>query len=182
MAARSRNREIDAENDVLQIALGSVIRSHRKRQPKLSQMGLSIQAGLPANAVGDLERGARAINGKELVRICAQLGVSIEIFMEEVKSAQVKALRPLDEEVRGTSEGRHPEGGGSGSSLHTLGQAPGQAPGQAKTPSDLIFLNVGIARCGGDLTEMFNSLTQWMKQSAQAATVPPEEEEPQEQG
>lgn len=174
MAARSRNREIDAENDVLQIALGSVIRSHRKRQPKLSQMGLSIQAGLPANAVGDLERGARAINGKELVRICAQLGVSIEIFMEEVKSAQVKALRPLDEEVRGTPEGRHPEGGGSGSSRHILGQAG--------NPSDLIFLNVGIARCGGDLTEMFNSLTQWMKQSAPAAAVPPEEEEPREQG
>lgn len=174
MAARSRIREIDAETDVLQIALGSVIRNHRKRQPKLSQMGLSIQAGLPANAVGDLERGARAINGKELVRICAQLGVPIEIFMEEVKSAQVKALRPLDEEIRGASEGRRPEDGGPSSSR--------EIPGQAGNPSDLVFLNVGIARSGGDLTEMFNSLTQWMKQSAPATTVSSEEEEPGEQG
>lgn len=173
MAARSRTSEVDEGKDLLRTALGTVLRERRKRVPKLSQMSLAIKAGLPANAVGDLERGVRTIKEDELIRLCIELDIPTEAFLAEVSSAQVRALRPLDQKLRGIP------GGAAGQKSVDLREGGGAMSGQARSSSDLVFFSVGIARPGGDLTEMFIALTQRMKQDVAALLRPSEEEEPQ---
>ncbi|MFP5288480.1 MAG: helix-turn-helix domain-containing protein [Thermoanaerobaculia bacterium] len=94
MAAKSKQGEgAGEEKDVLRVGLGEALREFRKGSPlKLSQGELSTQAGLPWNAIGDLERGERAIKGDELKSICQVLGVPLRAFMERVTRAQLKAL------------------------------------------------------------------------------------------
>jgi transcriptional regulator with XRE-family HTH domain len=75
----------------------------------MSQHVLSIEAGMAPNAVGDLERGNRAIQAQELVRICAALSIPVPTFLEEVKAtAEIKALRPIERGRRKASRGRRP--------------------------------------------------------------------------
>jgi transcriptional regulator with XRE-family HTH domain len=94
MAAKSKQSEASEEGrDLLRVAFGDVLRDCRKdSKPKLSQAVLSAQAGLPSNAIGDLERGERVIKAGELKRICKILGISVKVFMERVNKAQLKAL------------------------------------------------------------------------------------------
>lgn len=167
MAARSRTSEVDEGKDLLRTALGSVLRNRRKRVPKLSQVSLSIQAGLPANAVGDLERGVRTIKQDEVIRLCMGLGVLTETFMAEVSSAQIEALRPLDRKLRGVEDGAAEE-------------KRAEVPDEAQDSSDVVFVSVGIARRGGDLAEIFSSVTQAMKQRFAGRTASAEGEGPRE--
>ena len=85
-------------SDLFLKSLGEALRSRRKRK-KLSQQALSIKAGLAANAVGDLERGCRAIQTQELVKICAVLEVPASVFLEEVRASGlntwIETLRDL---------------------------------------------------------------------------------------
>lgn len=94
MAAKSKQPEESGEGkDVLHVGLGVALRECRKEfKPGLTQAELSAQAELPSNAVGDLERGDRAIKGDELKSICKVLGVPLRVFMERVTKAQLKAL------------------------------------------------------------------------------------------
>lgn len=85
--------------DLFVDSLGEVLRSRRRRM-NLSQQVLSVKAGLAPHVVGNLERGIRTLRAHELVRICVALNVSSSIFLEEVKKAQLKALRPIEEELR----------------------------------------------------------------------------------
>jgi transcriptional regulator with XRE-family HTH domain len=79
--------------DVLRVGLGLALRECRKEfKPKLTQAELSAQAELPSNAIGDLERGDRAIKGDELKSICKALGIQVNVFMERVKKAQLRAM------------------------------------------------------------------------------------------
>lgn len=94
MAAKSKQSEGSEEGrDVLRVGLGEVLRESRKEiKPKLTQAELSARAGLPSNAIGDLERGERTIKGEELKSICKVLGIQIKVFMEKVKRAQLRAM------------------------------------------------------------------------------------------
>lgn len=85
--------------DLFVDSLGEVLRSRRKRM-NLSQQVLSVRAGLAPHVVGNLERGNRTLRAHELVRICDALNVRSDIFLEEVKKAQLKALHPIEEEFR----------------------------------------------------------------------------------
>lgn len=85
--------------DLFVDSLGEVLRNRRKRM-NLSQQVLSVKAGLAPHVVGNLERGNRTLRAHELVRICAALNVPSAIFLEEVKKAQLKALHPIEEELR----------------------------------------------------------------------------------
>ncbi len=83
--------------DVLRVGLGGALRECRKEfKPKLTQAELSAQAELPSNAVGDLERGDRAIKGDEVKSICKALGIQVNVFMERVKKAQLRAMGEPD--------------------------------------------------------------------------------------
>ena len=75
-------------------------RWRRKHKEKLSQKQLAEKADLSVGILGDLERGARPIQGRELVRICHALEVPYSAVLEEIRAAQTEALRPLDEELR----------------------------------------------------------------------------------
>lgn len=85
--------------DLFVDSLIQVLRSRRQRM-NLSQQELSVKAGLSPHVVGNLERGKRTLRAHELVRICAALNVQSSVFLEEVKTAQLKALRPIEEELR----------------------------------------------------------------------------------
>lgn len=85
--------------DLFVDSLGEVLRSRRRRL-NLSQQVLSVKAGLAPHVVGNLERGNRTLRAHELVQICAALGVPSAVFLEEVKKAQLKALHPIEEELR----------------------------------------------------------------------------------
>lgn len=85
--------------DLFVDSLGEVLRSRRRRM-NLSQQALSVRAGLAPHVVGNLERGIRTLRAHELVRICDALNVSYAIVLEEVKKAQLKALHPIEEELR----------------------------------------------------------------------------------
>ena len=94
MAAKSKQSEGAEEGrDVLRVGLGEVLREQRREiKPRLTQAELSARAGLPSNAIGDLERGERTIKGEELKSICKVLGIRVNVFMEKVKRAQLRAL------------------------------------------------------------------------------------------
>jgi transcriptional regulator with XRE-family HTH domain len=94
MAAKSKQSEDPEEGkDVLRVGLGVALRECRKQvEPKLTQAELSARAGLPSNAIGDLERGERAIKGEELKSICKVLGIQLKAFMERVVKEQLRAL------------------------------------------------------------------------------------------
>ena len=85
--------------DLFVSSLGEVLRSRRRRM-NLSQQVLSVKAGLGPHVVGNLERGNRTLRAHELVRICIALNVPSSVFLEEVKKAQLKALHPIEEELR----------------------------------------------------------------------------------
>lgn len=85
--------------DLFVNSLGEVLRSRRRRM-NLSQQVLSVKAGLAPHVVGNLERGNRTLRAHELVRICIALNVPSSVFLEEVKKAQLKALHPIEEELR----------------------------------------------------------------------------------
>lgn len=113
MAAKSKESEgLGEGKDVLRVGLGEVLRELRKEgEPRLSQTELSAQAGLPSNAVGDLERGDRTIKGEELKSICKVLGLQIKVFMARVNKAQLRALGEPepDEEPEGAASARLPD-------------------------------------------------------------------------
>jgi transcriptional regulator with XRE-family HTH domain len=94
MAVKSKQSEESGEGkDLLRVAFGEVLREYRKEiKPKVRQAVLSARAGLPSNAIGDLERGERMIKSGELKSICKVLGVSVKVFMDKVQRAQLKAL------------------------------------------------------------------------------------------
>ncbi|HWN45329.1 MAG TPA: helix-turn-helix transcriptional regulator [Thermoanaerobaculia bacterium] len=94
MAAKSKQSEETGEGkDLLRVAFGRVLREYRNEiKPKVRQAVLSARAGLPSNAIGDLERGERTIKAGELKSICKVLGVSVKVFMNRVQRAQLKAL------------------------------------------------------------------------------------------
>lgn len=95
--------------DLLLASLGEVLRRRRK-QAGISQQVLSVQAGLAPNAVGNLERGIRAIQAQELVRICAALSIPVPTFLEEVTAtAQIKTLYPGERGLRKGLRGRRPK-------------------------------------------------------------------------
>lgn len=93
--------------DLFVDSLGEVLRNRRRRM-NLSQQALSVRAGLAPHVVGNLERGIRTFRAHELVLICAALGVPSSVFLEEVKKAQLKALHPIEEEIR-RSRAREPQ-------------------------------------------------------------------------
>lgn len=87
--------------DPLRVAQGKVLGLWRRRhKEKLSQKKLAEKAGLSVGMLGDLERGARPIQGRELIRICHALEVPYPTVLEDIRAAQTEALRPLDEELR----------------------------------------------------------------------------------
>jgi transcriptional regulator with XRE-family HTH domain len=95
--------------DLFLASLGEVLRRLRK-QTGMSQHVLSIEAGLASNAVGDLERGNRAIQAQELVWICNALSIPVPRFLEEVTAAaQIKAVLPIEGRLRKSSRGRRPK-------------------------------------------------------------------------
>lgn len=98
MVARSkRSEESEGGKDLLRVAFGDVLRDYRKSKPKLSQTVLSAQAGLPSNAIGDLERGERTVKAEELKSICKVLEVPVKAFLRKLQSAQLKALGETEE-------------------------------------------------------------------------------------
>lgn len=72
----------------------------RRHKEKLSQKQLAQRAGLSVGVLGEIERGARPIRGRELIRICHALEIPFSAVLEEIRAAQTEALRPLDEEIR----------------------------------------------------------------------------------
>src|SRR5262245_1503906 len=112
MAAKSNSSPETGEGrDVLRVGLGAVLRDYRKKmKPRLTQDQLSAQAQLPSTAVGDLERGERAIKGAELKSLCKVLGVEVKDFMERVKRAQLQAMgESVDEELEEAAAAKTPE-------------------------------------------------------------------------
>lgn len=94
MAERSQQLEESGEGrDVLRVGLGLALRECRKEfKPGVTQAELSAEAELPSNAIGDLERGDRTIKGDELKSICKILGIRVNVFMDRVKKAQLRAM------------------------------------------------------------------------------------------
>ena len=117
------------------------MRACRKRKPKLSQTILSAQAGLPSNAIGDLERGERTIKAQELKNICKALEIPIKVFLAEVNNAQLRALG--EPETTSSSQ---------------LGRSE-----TAQEP-DLFYFGVAVARSGGDLGSMVKTLHRMIKE------------------
>lgn len=113
MAARSRqSEESGEERDVLRVGLGDALREVRKEaESKLTQAELSARAGLPSNAIGDLERGERTIKGEELKSICKVLGIQVNVFMDRVKKAQLRAMGEPDssDELQAAASGTIPD-------------------------------------------------------------------------
>ena len=97
-------------SDPLRVAQGKVLahwrRSHKE---KLSQKQLAKKVGLSVGILGDLERGARPIQGRELIRICHALDVPYWKVLEDIRAAQTEELRSLDEEIRGARGESLPE-------------------------------------------------------------------------
>ena len=139
------------------------MRSWRRRQPGLTQQGLSASAGLPLNAVGDLERGLRAIKGKELKAIWRVLGISIPEFLEDVKLALIKALQPENDVA--TDAGSQPEVAQKPTSAY-LGDEPGA--------QGMVFY--GYARVG-DLSTCLEAFGRFLRQHVPVARDPVEPEE-----
>ncbi|MFL6291815.1 MAG: helix-turn-helix domain-containing protein [Thermoanaerobaculia bacterium] len=97
---------------MLRVGLGVALRELRKEgEPRLSQAELSARAGLPSNAIGDMERGGRTIKGEELKSICKVLGLQIKVFMERVKKTQLRAMGEpeADEEPDGAASAGLPD-------------------------------------------------------------------------
>lgn len=85
----------------MRVAQGKVFGNWRRRhKEKLSQRQLAERSGLSVGVIGDLERGARPIRARELIRICHALDVPYFMMLEEIRAAQTDALRALDEEIR----------------------------------------------------------------------------------
>lgn len=98
---RRRKAAPRSGTDPLRVALGKVLgRWRRRHKEKLSQRQLAEKVGLSVGVLGDLERGARPIRGRELIRICHALEIPYSAVLEEIRAAQTEALRPLDEEIR----------------------------------------------------------------------------------
>ena len=98
---RRRKAPPRSGKDPLPVAQGKVLGSWRRRhKEKLSQQQLAEKSGLSVGVIGDLERGARPIRGRELIRICHALDIPFSMVLEEIRAAQIEALRPLDEEIR----------------------------------------------------------------------------------
>jgi transcriptional regulator with XRE-family HTH domain len=91
------------------LTLGSLIKSRRNGFRDLTQIALSTKAGLPPNAVGDLERGNRSIEGEELVRICIALEIPVDSFLGDFKEALAKTLRPIEQRIQQQRGNRMPE-------------------------------------------------------------------------
>jgi transcriptional regulator with XRE-family HTH domain len=85
--------------DPLLKSIGEVLRRRRKGRG-MSQQALAAAAGFTPGAVGELERGTRTIRSQEIVRLCLVLDIAVPDFLEEVKAAQVRALRPIEDHVR----------------------------------------------------------------------------------
>lgn len=168
MAARSRRvASGEVEPDFLRTSLGGVLRSWRRRQPGLTQQELSAKAGLPLNAVGDLERGVRAIKGKELKAIWRELGVSVPAFLEDVKLAQIKALQPGKDEGSDDA-GSQPEEVQESTPAYLDGEPGAQG---------MVFY--GYAKLG-DLTTCLEAFGKFLRQNV-PVTRGPVETDPEEQ-
>jgi transcriptional regulator with XRE-family HTH domain len=110
MAARSRKAGgSDESKDPMRLTIGSLIKGRRNQIRDLTQVALSAKAGLPSNAVGELERGNRRLEGEELVRLCIELDVPVDDFLDDFKVALAKSLGPIEQRLRAQREGRAPD-------------------------------------------------------------------------
>lgn len=140
MAARA-NRSEGTEGggrDPLLIAFGDVLRDFRKSRTELTQAQLSARAGLPSNAIGDLERGERTVKAEELKSICKVLQVGVRLFLEKVLLEQLAALgeRAEGEEIEGAEPAQEPE---------------------------LLYFGVAVARSGGKPEDFVKILHRMIK-------------------
>lgn len=145
--------------------LGSWRRRHKE---KLSQQQLAERTGLSVGVIGDLERGARPIRGRELIRICHALDIPFSVVLEEIRAAQTEALRPLDEEIRRER----------GESL------PAAEPAPAAGPSSFVWEcgKQGLFFWGvaGDPLSMMQAMNRFMVQSVPIPAGSSEDADPEE--
>jgi transcriptional regulator with XRE-family HTH domain len=144
MAARSRRAGAAESKDPLRLAIGSVIKTWRSGIRDLTQVALSTKAGLPSNAVGDLERGNRSIEGEELVRICIELDVPVLVFLEELKRSLARDLGRIEQSLLEQRGKRTPD-------WEPRATEPIELEDPDMYPEDPTFLvlAVKVARAGG---------------------------------
>jgi transcriptional regulator with XRE-family HTH domain len=144
MAARSRRAGAAESKDPLRLAIGSLIKSRRSGFRDLTQVALSTKAGLPSNAVGDLERGNRSIEGEELVRICIELDVPVLVFLEELRKSLARDLGRIEQRLLEQRGKRSPE-------REPRSAEPIEPEDPVMYPDDPTFLvlAVQVARAGG---------------------------------
>jgi transcriptional regulator with XRE-family HTH domain len=146
MAARSRRGGGSGESkDPVQQTLAGLVKSRRSYRG-LTQAVLSTKAGLPRNAVGDFERGNRRVDGEELVKLCIELGVSVDDFLEEFKGELTKSLRPIEQRLREQRAGQTPD-----RESRTVEPVAEDEYGFPPLPEDpaVLVLAVQVARAGG---------------------------------
>jgi hypothetical protein len=82
------------------------LRKWRAARGNLGQAALSRKAGLPFHAVGSLERGARAVDLREIARLCGALDMAVPVFLQDLHRSLLEALQPLLQNLRdGTYDG-----------------------------------------------------------------------------
>jgi transcriptional regulator with XRE-family HTH domain len=143
MAARSRRAGAAESKDPVRLAVGSLIKSRRSGVRDLTQVALSTKAGLPANAVGDLERGNRSIEGEELVRICIELDVPVLVFLEELRKSLARDLGRIEQRLLEERGKRSPDREPRSAEPIEL-----EDPVYPEDPTFLV-LAVQVARAGG---------------------------------
>jgi transcriptional regulator with XRE-family HTH domain len=144
MAARSRRAGAAESKDPVRLAVGSLIKSRRNGIRDLTQVALSTKAGLPANAVGDLERGNRSIEGEELVRICIELDVPVLVFLEELRKSLARDLGRIEQRLLEQRGKRSPD-----REPRTAEPIELEDPDMYPEDPTFLVLAVQVARAGG---------------------------------
>src|SRR6185503_13580398 len=106
MTPRSASDRPIRGGDLLRAACGKTLRKWRVARGNLGQAALSRKAGLPFHAVGSLERGARAVDLREIARLCGALDMAVPVFLQDLHRSLLEALQPLLQNLRdGTHDG-----------------------------------------------------------------------------
>jgi hypothetical protein len=90
----------DEKDELLRKAYGAMLRKWRKRNGKLKQTALSWKAGLPAYAVGALERGERPIILEEIILICKALDLDTPTLLADVREHLREMVRPIIQDLQ----------------------------------------------------------------------------------
>jgi transcriptional regulator with XRE-family HTH domain len=85
-------------------SLGALLKEWRI-ESNLSQVQLGRSAGLSRKTIGNIERGDRAFDNEQIVRLCKALGRSVEELILHWSRSSLEELQQIERELQGVEAG-----------------------------------------------------------------------------